>query len=147
MEMRTDTDLCLWRGFQVAQATAMERIEAEFAALGLPSRLPHHDVLIALSRAPEGRLRVGELAGDVAVKRSWLSRVIDQLETDGLVCRATCPSDRRGAFVVLTPEGREMVARALPVYRDAVRRHFARYMDDPSALRASLARMVDTGRI
>jgi DNA-binding MarR family transcriptional regulator len=71
--------LRLWRAFQIAQATAVERIEAELALHDLPPLLAWYDVLEALDEAPEQRLRMRELAPRVVIKRSWLSRVVDRL--------------------------------------------------------------------
>ena len=40
----------------------------------------------------------------------------------GLVVKEGCPTDRRGAYVVVTDEGRRIIARAAPAHVAAVRR-------------------------
>jgi len=127
-----------WRAFQLAHAVAVERVEAELDRAGLPAYLPWYDVLYALSAAPDRALRMRELASRVVVTRSWLSRVVDRLEVEGLVARRTCPSDRRGAFVVLTDAGAALLERARPAYEAAVQAHFTRHVPDLEALRRML---------
>ena len=65
------------------------------------------DVLIRLARTPGSELRMSELAAQTSLTPSGLTRSVDRLQGQGLVARRICPEDRRGAFAVLTPEGRE----------------------------------------
>lgn len=43
----------------------------------------------------------------------------------GLLNRERCPSDRRGAFAVITSAGESELHRALPTYTAAIERYFA----------------------
>src|SRR4051794_23503310 len=61
----------------------------------------------------EGR-RIQDLAAEVHLSQSALSRVVARLEADGLVHRAMCKEDRRGVFACLTDAGRERHAAAAP---------------------------------
>lgn len=61
--------------------------------------------------------RVQELAAHVPITQSALSRMIGRLETQNLVTRTLCDSDRRGVFVVLTDEGMQRLAEARPTHR------------------------------
>lgn len=61
--------------------------------------------------------RVQELADHVPITQSALSRMIGRLETQNLVTRTLCSSDRRGVFVVLTDEGMQRLAEARPTHR------------------------------
>ena len=72
------------------------------------------DVLVRLSRTPGGRLRMSELADQISLTRSGLTRAVDRLEQRGLVERASCPEDGRGAFAVLTPTGARLMSEVLP---------------------------------
>jgi DNA-binding MarR family transcriptional regulator len=102
--------------------------------------LEHYDVLLCLKRAPGGetRLRLSELAKAVTLSRSGLTRLVDRLEKAGLLRREACPSDRRGAFAVLTPKGSDALRRTWPAYARAIQEHFARHLSDEEA--AVLAR-------
>jgi DNA-binding MarR family transcriptional regulator len=117
-------ELRAWRAFLEAHAVVTRRLEAELAAqANLP--LAHYDVLVQLAFAPEGRLRMHELAERVLLSRSGVTRLVDRLESEGLVRRATCASDARGAFASLTDAGLARLRDATPVHLDGVRRHFA----------------------
>jgi DNA-binding MarR family transcriptional regulator len=86
--------------------------------------LSDYDVLVQLARAPEKKLRNIELANAVVLTRSGVTRLVDGLERDGLVARASCPSDRRGTFVALTPEGARRLREAASTHLDGVRELF-----------------------
>jgi DNA-binding MarR family transcriptional regulator len=110
-----------WRG--LLQMTT--RLEAELnrelqAASGLS--LADYDVLVALSEAPQGRLRISQLASDLGWERSRLSHHLARMQRRGLITREDCDADRRGAFVVLTDQGRTAIEQAAPAHVDAVRR-------------------------
>src|SRR3954466_10978952 len=64
----------------------------------------------------EGR-RIQEIAQEVHLSQSALSRVVGRLEADGLVVRAMCQEDRRGVYARLTDAGRERHAAARPTHR------------------------------
>jgi DNA-binding MarR family transcriptional regulator len=116
----------------------------ELAAAGvIPSDL--YDVLLALDRAPDRRLRLSDLADHVVLSRSGLTRLVDRLEKQGLLRRERCPEDRRGAFAVLTEAGLDALRKAWPVYRDAIERHFVSHLQGEEAitLRRALARVLD----
>jgi MarR family 2-MHQ and catechol resistance regulon transcriptional repressor len=85
------------------------------------------EVLIRLVRSPEGRLRMSELAQQVQLSTSGLTRLVDRLEAKGYVRREACPGDRRGLNAVLTEEGKAAVDRTLPAHLDSLQR----YVVDP----------------
>ncbi len=100
--------------------TALDReLEAEH---GLS--LAEYEVLAFLSEAPGDRLRLAVLARQVLISPSALTRRLDRLERRGLVSRQPCPHDARGAYAVLTGEGRRLLVAAAPTHVGGVRRHF-----------------------
>lgn len=113
----------VWPLFLTVHAVLVERIEARLAAAALPS-LAWYDVLWALERSPGRRLRMSELADHVVLSRSNLTRLVDRLEEAGLVARERSAEDRRGAYAVITPEGRELRRRMWPVYEAGIRELF-----------------------
>jgi DNA-binding MarR family transcriptional regulator len=142
-----DRHLAAWRGLLEAHAAVVELLARELEAeRGLP--LAWYDVLLTLERAPEQRLRMQELAQSVLLSKSGLTRLIDRMEANGLVQREPCPSDRRGAFAVLTPQGRRAFRRAAPVHLRGIQEHFARHLDEEEAatLFAALARVTAVAR-
>ena len=83
--------------------------------------LADYDVLVALSEAPEGRLRVFEIADALAWEQSRVSHQLARMQRRGLVARQECQADARGAFAVLTDVGRAAIERAAPAHVETVR--------------------------
>ncbi|MGB3829702.1 MAG: MarR family transcriptional regulator [Ornithinimicrobium sp.] len=92
--------------------------------------LADFEVLVRLSEAPEGRVRIVELADAMQWERSRLSHHLTRMEKRDLICRRDCPNDRRGAFAEMTAGGRELIERAAPGHAEMVRTLF---FDDMSA--------------
>lgn len=107
-----------------AHAAVISEVNRELeAAIGIP--VTWFEVLIRLSRTPEQQLRMAELAGQVGLSTSGLTRLVDRIEDAGYVRREACPSDRRGAFAVLTPEGAALLRKAVPHHLESLERHVA----------------------
>ena len=138
-----------WRALIRAQSSLACQLERELiAAEGLP--LAWYEVLLALDRAPEGALRLQQLMSTVLMTKSGVSRLVDRMEEAGLVARTGCPSDRRGAYAVITDAGREKLRRAAPVHARGIDRYLAGVLDlDRAAeLRDHLTAVADAlGRI
>ncbi|MFI6500645.1 MarR family winged helix-turn-helix transcriptional regulator [Nonomuraea typhae] len=135
-------ELAVWRALQRAQVRVARHLEAELlVAHDLP--LASYDVLTHLAEAPERRLRMNDLADRVLLSRSGLTRLIDRLQRDGLVVREACPSDARGLFAVLTPQGEERLAGATPTYLRGIRTQFLDLLtpDDLARCRAMLDKL------
>jgi DNA-binding MarR family transcriptional regulator len=65
-------------------------------------------------------MRVLELAEAVQWEKSRLSHHLARMQRRGLIKRQNCPGDARGAFVVLTAEGRRAIEQAAPAHVEAV---------------------------
>ncbi|ASW52973.1 MarR family winged helix-turn-helix transcriptional regulator [Plantactinospora sp. KBS50] len=72
------------------------------------------EVLMRLARSPGHQLRMSDLAAQTSLSTSGVTRVVDRMERDGLLCRRACPSDRRSSYAVVTQSGRNRLNRALP---------------------------------
>jgi DNA-binding MarR family transcriptional regulator len=125
----TATELGAWRGMLRVHAALVRALDAELdAEHGIP--ITSYEVLIHLVDAPEGKMRMRDLADAALLSRSGLTRLVDRLERDGLIERASCPSDARGAYAVITDAGREVLARARPAHHADVRRRFLAHFDE-----------------
>jgi DNA-binding MarR family transcriptional regulator len=121
-----------WRALLAAHAALVDRLGEELQEeRDLP--LPWYEVLLFLNRAPDGRMRMGELAGNLLLTPSGVTRLVDRMEAEGLVDRQRCPSDRRGLHAVITPEGRSRLRSAAPVHLRGVQQHFGRLLSDQEA--------------
>lgn len=81
-----------------------------------------YQVLVPLSESPGGRLRARDLARDAGWEKSRLSHQMRRMEQRGLVEREDCETDARGAYVRLTPAGRQAIESAAPGHVEDVRR-------------------------
>jgi DNA-binding MarR family transcriptional regulator len=135
--------MAAWRGFLTAHARIVARLERELAEeADLP--LTWYEVLLLLREAPAGRLRMHELADSRLLSRSAATRLIDRIETAGLVARAVSQDDRRGTFVQLTPEGLATLRRAAPIHLRGIAEHFTGHLSegDAATLRELMAKVV-----
>jgi len=134
--------LTAWRSFLRAHAAAVSAIEADLNRRGLV-QLTWYDLLVAVNSAPEGRLRMSELADKLVLTRSNATRLVDKMEMAQLVERHRAEEDRRGALVVLTSAGRMSLRRAWPVYAAGINRYFAARLKDREldAMAAALSRI------
>jgi DNA-binding MarR family transcriptional regulator len=78
---------------------------------GMP--LQWFELLLRLARSPGNHLRMSDLAAQTSLTPSGLTRAIDRLEAAGLVERTPCPSDRRGSYAALTPDGLARITAAV----------------------------------
>ena len=87
-----------------AHATTTRRLNAQLTAdHGLT--ISDYEVLLRLSWAPERRMRRVDLAEQVLLTASGITRLLDGLERSGFVERGSCDSDRRVVYAVLTEAG------------------------------------------
>jgi DNA-binding MarR family transcriptional regulator len=141
-----DDQLAIWRAFLNAHAQITRRISRDLAAANLPD-LSWYDLLWALQRQPEHRLRVNELAREVVLSPTAMSRFVDRAEAAGYVRRLPDPADRRALQVEITDAGVDLLRRMWPVYSRGIEQHFAAHLGRAGArLRATLERMADSAR-
>jgi DNA-binding MarR family transcriptional regulator len=110
-----------WRSFirmhQKLSATLVRDLQAHSKLSGAD-----YEILVALTDAPDGRLRFQELARTVDWEQSRLSHQVTRMIKRGLVAREECADDGRGVLVVLTPAGHKIVTAAAPRHVATVRR-------------------------
>jgi DNA-binding MarR family transcriptional regulator len=118
-----DLELRAWRSLLRAHARLLARLDAELQASKGMS-VNDYGVLVQLSEEDGGRMRMSELAERLLLSPSGLTRRLDGLVRAGLVERRRCPTDRRGAYAVLTPAGHRRLESVAPDHVEQVRRHF-----------------------
>lgn len=122
--MEHEPYLDAWGSLLRVQAEVVNRIERDLASAGSLS-LTWFDVLLVLSDAPGNRLRLSDLAAEIVLSKSALTRSIDRLEAEGYLKRERSPDDDRVTLAVLQPAGAEALAKARTFYRAGIRRYFA----------------------
>lgn len=78
------------------------------------------NVLNLLSDMPRG-LRPSDLTAALVVDPSSITYVVDRMEAAGWLRRVDDADDRRAWRIHLTPAGRALHARVIPLYRAALR--------------------------
>ena len=112
-----------WRLFLQAHSAVIEALEHDLRErLDLP--LTWYEVLLHLQAAPDGRLRMTDLADSLLLSKSGVTRLVDRMEAAGLVERGVCASDRRGSFAVITEPGRALHREAAPIHLQGVEELF-----------------------
>src|SRR3954464_402150 len=116
----TDDQQRAWRGLVQMTSRLDARLNRELQqSSGLS--LADYDVLVLLTEAPDGRLRMFQLLEGLQWEQSRLSHHIARMQRRGLVAREECTTDKRGAFVVLTDAGRDAIEKAAPRHVALVR--------------------------
>jgi DNA-binding MarR family transcriptional regulator len=118
-----DEEMRAWRGLVEVFADVQAALEAElFEGFGISEG--DYGVLVNLSEAPDRRLRMCDLAEQLHLSPSGLTRRLDGLVREGLVTREPGAQDRRVTLAVLTDAGFAKLQAAAPTHVDGVRRHF-----------------------
>ena len=120
MRTQETTALDVWvrllRGHAAMRRTLSSDLHAEH---GLT--VNDYEALLLLSRAEDGRLRRVDLADGLQLTPSGVTRLLDGLEEQGLVCKGVCESDARVTYAVLTEPGVKKLKEASSSHIAAIR--------------------------
>ena len=105
-----------WIAISQTHAAVTGRLQEALTAAELPP-LPWFEVLATLDRAPEKRLKMGDLAEALVITRGGLTKLVDRLIKAGLLERTFCETDRRVSYATLLPAGTELLEEMRPVVR------------------------------
>ena len=108
-------DHCLCLHAQRAARALARRFDEAFHPLGLTSG--QFSLMMSLNR-PEPP-SMGTVASFLAMDRTTLTAALKPLERRGLVRLTADADDRRRRLVALTPKGRTVLARAIPLWQRA----------------------------
>ncbi|MBM1173063.1 MarR family winged helix-turn-helix transcriptional regulator [Microvirga arabica] len=107
-------DTCLCLHAQRAARALSRRFDEALRPTGITSG--QFSLLNALNRPKPPP--IGPVAQLLAMDRTTLTAALKPLERDGLVTIARDPEDRRNRLLGLTDRGREVLAAAVPIWRD-----------------------------
>jgi DNA-binding MarR family transcriptional regulator len=105
-------DTCLCLHVQRAARALARRFDEALRPLGLTNG--QFSLLMSLNRP--GPAGLGSVAALLAMDRTTLTAALKPLLRRGLVTVSPDPHDRRGRLLALTPEGRGLLARAVPIW-------------------------------
>jgi DNA-binding MarR family transcriptional regulator len=117
-----EREMRAWRGYIDTIAELETALEADLVELGLS--VGDYQVLVYLSESDDRQMRMCDLAEQLHLSPSGLTRRLDGLVSMGAVGREQSPEDRRVTLAVLTPQGWELLQRIAPEHVHSVRRHF-----------------------
>ena len=125
-----------------AHASATRRLNAQLS-VEHDLTLSDFEVLLRLARAPDRRMRRVDLAEEVLLTASGITRLLDGLERQGLVERASCSTDRRVVYAVITDDGVAKLRKAASSHFAQVEELFGDRYDERelTALDSLLARL------
>jgi DNA-binding MarR family transcriptional regulator len=116
-----------WLALVRTHTRLWDRVEAQMRSdHGLT--MARYDVLAHLDMAG-GRLGLSELAASLMLSPSGLSKLLDRMETSGLVRRDPDPHDARAAFAAITPHGRSLARNARQGHHAFLQRTFGDALD------------------
>lgn len=129
-------DACLCLHTQRAARALARRFDTALKPVGLTNG--QFSLLMSLNRPHPPTL--GSVAALLAMDRTTLTANLKPLERQGFVVTQADPADRRARLLQLTPDGRAILAKALPIWR---RLHAAieTTLTDPDQLRGELIRL------
>jgi DNA-binding MarR family transcriptional regulator len=116
--------------FVRAHASVVRGLDRELVAdHGLT--INDYEVLLRLARAPERMMRRVDLAQQVLLTPSGITRLLDGLQRHGFVEKAACDSDARVVYAKLTDTGREKLRQATQDHVASIRELFGeRFRND-----------------
>lgn len=88
------------------------------------------EVLMQLREAPDGRLKMSQMAEAIFHSSGGTTRLVDRLEEAAFVTRELCPSDRRAIYVAITEAGNAKLDEALGVHLNYLDNHLATRLSD-----------------
>jgi DNA-binding MarR family transcriptional regulator len=106
-------DSCLCLHVQRAARALARRFDDAFRPLGITNG--QFSLLMSLNR-PEPPA-MAAVAALLAMDRTTLTAALKPLHRRGLVNIASDPTDRRARLLTLTPKGRRLLARAVPIWK------------------------------
>jgi len=115
--------------FVRAHAAVVRGLDRELVA-GHGLTINDYEVLIRLSRAPEQRMRRVDLAQQVLLTPSGITRLLDGLQNCGYVEKDACDSDARVVYAKLTAEGLTKLEAAMVDHRAAIRELFGAHFNE-----------------
>lgn len=119
-EYLTAAEFRAWHGCLAFANAAMRDIDEQLTRRHGIS-IKEFDVLITLFNAPDGRLRMSELAQEVVLSPSGVTHLVTRLRGYGLIDRQVDEDDKRSFFAVLTRGGRQRLSEARFTHNDVIR--------------------------
>ena len=127
-EPLSPTEEVLWRAVMRIVKVIPRHLDSDLAR-GAGLTASEYTTIMHLSEAPNRELRMADLATATDLSASRMTRLVDDLQSRGLVTKTASSSDARGNVARLTPRGMAKLRAAWPVHLASVRRRFLDHID------------------
>ena len=128
----------LWRALMRIVVALPRQLDGDLVrAAGITAN--EYKTLMGLSEAPNRELRMAELANVTGLSASRMTRLVDDLQSLGLVTKRASSADGRVTVAKLTPRGLAKLKSAWPAHLASVRRRVFDHIDARVVARAAQA--------
>jgi DNA-binding MarR family transcriptional regulator len=136
VEPLSPTEEMLWRAVMRIVKVLPRHLDIDLIR-GAGLTASDYTTIMHLSEAPNRELRMADLAAATDLSASRMTRLVDDLQSRGLVTKTASSSDARGNVARLTPRGMAKLKSAWPVHLASVRRRFLDSFDAPALERVA----------
>ncbi|EMJ83125.1 MarR family protein [Leptospira borgpetersenii serovar Hardjo-bovis str. Sponselee] len=103
--------------------SASSKIESNLTKMKAIS-LTWYDVLYAVYTKPKKRSRMSDIAQEIILSKSALTRSVDKLVAEGFLKRERSEEDAREFIIEITPSGIQALRDSWPIYEEGIREIF-----------------------
>lgn len=128
VEPLSPAEEALWRAVMRIVKVIPRHLDGDLVR-GAGLTASEYTTIMHLSEAPNRELRMADLASATDLSASRMTRLVDDLQSRGLVTKTVSSSDARGNVAKLTPRGMAKLKAAWPVHLASVRRLFLDCID------------------
>jgi DNA-binding MarR family transcriptional regulator len=138
VEPLNESEEAFWRALMRIVLSLPRRLDADLVRnVGISAN--EYTTLMCLSEAEGRELRMTDLANAAALSGSRMTRLVDDLQSRGLVTKRTSAEDARGNVAKLTPAGLAKLKQAWPVHLASVRERVFDHVDARTVTQAAKA--------
>jgi DNA-binding MarR family transcriptional regulator len=128
VEPLSPTEEVLWRAVMRIVKVLPRHLDSDLIR-GTGLTASEYTTIMHLSEAPNRELRMADLASATDLSASRMTRLVDDLQSRGLVTKTASSSDARGNVARLSPRGMAKLKSAWPIHLASVRRRFLDCID------------------
>jgi DNA-binding MarR family transcriptional regulator len=123
VEPLSASEEALWRAVMRIVKVVPRHLDSDLVR-GAGLTASEYTTIMHLSEAANRELRMADLATATDLSASRMTRLVDDLQSRGLVTKTASSADARGNVARLTPRGMAKLKSAWPVHLASVRRRF-----------------------
>ncbi len=138
LEPLSPAEEALWRAVMRIVKVIPRHLDSDLIR-GAGLTASEYTTIMHLSEAPNRELRMADLANATDLSASRMTRLVDDLQSRGLVAKTASSSDARGNVARLTPRGMAKLKSAWRVHLVSVRRRFLDCIDAADVERVAKA--------